>query len=1044
MAIFRLRLVLALGWMTTVWLAPGAFASDDARSKIEFDRDVRPILSNHCVQCHGPDDEAREAGLRLDVRESAVGPADSGDPAIVPGKPGESNLVKRIFSTRKNVQMPPPVVDKPLSDRQKETLRAWIEQGAEYRTHWSFTPPTRPPLPEVKAKAWPRNAIDRFILGRLDREGLSPTAEADRTTLIRRLSLDLTGLPPAPARVDAFLEDKSGDAYDRLVDSFLADPHFGERLAVDWLDAARFADTHGFHIDSGRDMTRWRAWVIDAFNQNVPYDRFVVEQLAGDLLPNATVRQKIASGFNRNNMINFEGGAVPEEYHTAYVVDRVNTTGTVFLGLTVACAQCHDHKFDPITQKDFYRLYAFFNNVPEKGLDGSKGNANPLIVTPTPEQERQIAGIDAAIQKLEMKLADPLPNVDAQQAAWETESKTLQPVTWTVVDSIKAEATGGASLKTLADMSLRADGPNPANTTYTLLIKTTGRRITGVKLEALPDDGLNARGPGRSVNGNFALSEVSVKATAAGAKEADARSVKLKAATADFSQQDFDVARAIDGRADTHWAIFPEVGKPHWAVFELESPLELETGSELRVTLEFQSQFGQHQIGRLRLSVTDNPNPRDVDALPAAVRAILAKASEARDDAGRLELRKFYRTMVARSLKPLNQEIEALRKQRADAEKQVSTTMVMAEMPRPRDTFMLVRGQYDKKGEQVSADVPAFLPPLTADAPKNRLGLARWLVDAKNPLTSRVAVNRIWQMIFGAGLARTSEDLGSQGELPSHPELLDWLAVELQQPTESKGAAWELKGLIRLIVTSATYRQASSVSPDRLAKDPENRLLARGPRARLQAEFLRDQALAVSGLLRDRIGGKSVSPYQPAGLWEELMSREDGANWSAQTYKQDHGDDLYRRTIYTFWKRTSPPPTLATFDAPDRETCTVRRARTNTPLQALVLLNDPTYVEAARKLAERMMTEGGQSVEDRIVFAFRLTTARRPKEIETVVLREIYLRQLSAFRENSAAALKLLSVGESPRNASLDSAELGAWSSVASVILNLDETVTKG
>ncbi len=442
--------------------------------------------------------------------------------------------------------------------------------------------------------------------------------------------------------------------------------------------------------------------------------------------------------------------------------------------------------------------------------------------------------------------------------------------------------------------------------------------------------------------------------------------------------------------------------------------------------------------------MSDSPNPRDADALPAAIRAILAAGPEQRDDAQKRELRKYYRTKVAAPFVALNQELDALHRRRAEAEKQVSTTMVMVEMPKPRDTFMLVRGQYDKKGEQVSAGVPAFLPPLAADAPSNRLGLARWLVDPKHPLTSRVAVNRVWQMIFSAGLARTSEDLGSQGEMPTHPELLDWLAVELQQPTESNAGAWELKGLIRLIVTSATYRQASVVTPDRLAKDPENRLLARGPRARLQAEFLRDQALAVSGLLRDRIGGKSVSPYQPAGLWEELMSREDGANWSAQTYKQDHGDDLYRRTMYTFWKRTSPPPTLVTFDAPDRETCTVRRARTNTPLQALVLLNDPTYVEAARKLAERMMTEAGPSVEDRIAFAFRLTTARRPKAAETAVLREIFLRQVAQFRESPAAALKLLSVGESPRNTALDPAELGAWSAVASVILNLDETVTKG
>jgi hypothetical protein len=827
-----------------------------AKEAIDFDRDIRPVLADKCFKCHGPDADQRESGLRLDVRDEALRPADSGKAAIVPGKPDESPLVKRTASTKRSFMMPPPDSNKTLSDQQKDLLRAWVAQGAVYQKHWSFVPPKRPAPPTVKDDAWPRNAIDRFILGRLEAQGLPHAPEAGRTTLVRRVTLDLTGLPPTPAEVDAFLADTHKEAYERLVERLLASPRFGERMALEWLDAARYADTHGFHIDSGRDMTRWRAWVIDAFNANLPFDRFAVEQLAGDLLPNPTVSQKIASGFNRNHMINFEGGAIPEEYLTAYIVDRVNTTGTVFLGLTVACAQCHDHKFDPITQKDFYRFFAFFNNVPEQGLDGSKGNAAPVLRLPTTAQQAELGRLNTAIAEAEAQLGGPRPVVDAAQAEWEKSAPT---------------------------------GPVPPN-----------------------------------------------------------------------------------------------------------------------------------------------------------IKAVLAVAPEKRNDGQMAELRTYYRVHFAPEFKLQADELEGLRKTRAELENKVPTTMVMAERPQPRETFMLVRGQYDKKGEQVLAGVPGFLSPLPSGAPANRLGLARWLVDRGHPLTARVAVNRSWQMLFGTGLVKTSEDFGTQGELPSHPDLLDWLAVEFMDPT-APGAqhAWDIKSIVRLVVTSATYRQSSAVTREVLAKDPENRLLARGARFRLPAELVRDQALAIGGLLRESIGGRSVSPYQPPGLWEELMSREDGANWTAQKYVQDHGDDLYRRTMYTFWKRTSPPPSLATFDAPDRETCTVRRARTNTPLQALVLMNDPTYVEAARKLAERILLEA-RSTEDRIALAFRLATARRPSDTELGVLGELYHAQLERYRTDTPAALRLLSVGESPRDPTLDPAEYAAWTMVGSAVLNLDETVTKG
>lgn len=805
----RFRAALLPSMWVGIVLAIANPAAAQSSPAIDYNRQVRPILSNTCFKCHGPDATHRQGGLRLDVPDAPLQLSDSGTTAIVPGKPDASELVRRVFSTDSDEVMPPPDSDRRLKPEDKELLKTWIAQGARFQTHWSFVLPQRPPMPQVRNAAWPRNPIDHFILARLEAEGLQPTREADPTTLIRRLTLDLTGLPPTLADVDAFLADTSDQAYEHLVDRLLANPHYGERLALDWLDAARFGDTHGFHIDSGRDMTRWREWVIDAFNSNKPFDQFTVEQLAGDLLPNPTLEQKLATGFNRNHMINFEGGAIPEEYHNAYIIDRVNTTGAVWLGLTVACVQCHDHKYDPISQKEYYQLYAFFHNVPENGLDGSKGNAAPLIRVPSAEQQRRGDELAAAIKDVESQLAGPMPD----------------------------------------------------------------------------KDGLTAK-----------LAEL---------KEAQA---------------------ALD--------------------------------------------------------------------------------------------------------------------------KQVPTSMVMQEMPQPRDTFVLLRGQYDKFGEKVSFGLPAFLPPLPEGAPNNRLGLAQWLVGPSHPLTARVTVNRYWQMIFGTGLVKTAEDFGSQGERPSHPELLDWLAVEFHTPVKSPLSgvehAWNVKTLVKLIVTSATYRQSSAVTPELLAKDPENRLLARGPRHRLPAEFIRDQALAVSGLLNDRIGGPSVSPYQPPGIWEELASRADGKNWTGQEYVQSHGPDLYRRSMYTFWKRTAPPPSLVTFDAPDRETCVVRRARTNTPLQALVLMNDPTYVEASRKLAERVLTQGGATTEERLAFTFRLATARQPRDRELESLKSVLQRQREIFRANAEAATRLLGVGEAPRDDKLDAVELAAWTMVASAILNLDETLTKG
>jgi hypothetical protein len=1019
-----------------------ALSDDRAAQPLQYNRDIRPILSNNCFKCHGLDEGARKAGLRLDDRLWATKTWDDGRAAIVPGLPSQSELIRRIVSADDSYRMPPPQTHKKLTAIEIETLRRWIEQGAEYQPHWSFIPPSRPVLPRIARREWPRNPIDHFIAARLDEAALSPSAEADRASMIRRVTLDLTGLPPALSEIDAFLADSSPDAYEKLVDRLLHSPRYGERMALEWLDAARFADTHGYHIDSGRDMTRWRQWVIDAFNQNTPFDRFTVEQIAGDLISNATLQQKIASGFNRNHMINYEGGAIPEEYHVAYIVDRVNTTGTVWLGLTLGCAQCHDHKYDPISQKEYYSLYAFFHNVPENGLDGRTGNAAPVIKLPTPAQSHQQQQLADSIRRLEQYLAGPVAEVDAAQAEWELAQSAQAAVQWIHLDPHELHSSGGAELTKLDDHSIVAGGTNPATETYRVSATTELARITAIRLEALPDDRFTAKGPGRSENGNIVLTDVRVAALPPG-ESSEPATVKLKAATADFSQKDFPIANAIDDQPQSGWAIHPEVGKPHAAVFEFQSPLgaAADAGGKwsISVTLEFQSRFARHQLGRFRLSATGATNPHELQGTPANIRTILATASDKRSDAQREELQKYYRSNVSPIAKDLSDQLAKFRKEQSDLDRQVATTMVMQEMEQPRDTFLLLRGQYDKKGDKVSAAVPQALGQLVEGAPANRMGLARWLVDPAQPLTTRVMVNRYWQMYFGTGIVKTSEDLGTQGDWPSHPELLDWLA------TEFRDSGWDVKHIQRLIVTSATYRQSSISTPAQIARDPENRLLARGPRLRLQVEFIRDQALALGGLLNGEIGGSSVSPYQPPGIWEELAYRQDGKNFSAQEYVQSHGPDLYRRTMYTFIKRTAPPPSLVTFDAPDRETCTVRRARTNTPLQALILMNDPTYVEASRKFAERIMSEpaANASLEDRIGFAFRSATGRPPAPTELNALRRLFDSQLIVFQQDPATASKLLAVGESPRDASLDPTELATWSVIASVILNLDETVTK-
>ena len=1032
----------AFGCLLGVALAAGQSA---AAPKLDYNRDVRPILSDKCFACHGPDAAERQAGLRLDDRTAALQQSESGRLAVVPGKPQESELVRRIATADASERMPPADSKKSLSAEEIATLKQWIEQGAEYDQHWSFRPPVRSATPQTHRTDWARGPVDQFILARLESEGLSPSAEADKAALIRRLTLDLTGLPPTLDEIEAFLADTRPDAYERLMDRLLASPNFGERLALDWLDAARFADTHGYHIDSGRDMTRWREYVIDAFNRDLPYDQFTVEQLAGDLLPEAatpdeTLRQKIASGFNRNHMINFEGGAIAQEYLNAYIVDRVNTTSTVFLGLTIACAQCHDHKYDPVSQKEFYQLYAFFNNVPENGLDGSKGNAAPVLQVPDPARQRELDAIAVAMTRLEERIKQPGEDVSRAAEEWAKSAVADSAGLWRTIRPAEMKSSGGAQFKLQDDDAIEVGGPNAAKETYTLSFDAGLKQLTALRLEVLTDDRLTNKGPGRSVNGNIVMTDVRLQRVVDGKREP----IKLAAATADFSQDNFPITNAIDDNRTSGWAIFPEVGKPHTAVFTLAERLPLAEAATVTLELDFQSQFGQHQPGRFRIAVTDAERPEAAAALPARIAQILELKPENRTDADRAELAAYHREHLSPAVAAWREELKSLQARKAQLEKNLPTVMVMAERPSLRETFVLMRGAYDKPGEKVAADVPAALGSLPADQPRNRLTLARWLTDPQHPLMARVTVNRYWQMFFGTGIVKTAEDFGSQGEAPTHPELLDWLAVDFVGADEPQRDGWDVKRLVRQLTGSAAYRQSAVVTRELADRDPENRLLARGPRFRLPAEFIRDQALFHSGLLDRRIGGRSVSPYQPPGIWEELASRADGDNWTAQKYSQDHGVDLYRRTMYTFWKRTAPPPSLVTLDAPDRETCTVRRARTNTPLQALVLMNDPTYVEAARKFAERIVREGGSTRDERLAFAFRSVLARSPSAEELRVLQTLYDAQWKKFKADPAAAQKLLTVGESPADRQLDASELATWTVIANALLNTDEAVTKG
>jgi hypothetical protein len=1023
-----LQIFLACGVLAGVLvMLRSAWAVDEIR----FNRDIRPLLSDRCFKCHGPDAGSRKGQLRLDRPEGALHARGERPAVIVPSDAQGSLILERISSTNPEQVMPPPDSGKELDAAEIETIRKWIEAGAEWQGHWAFLPPRRPELPALRTRAGVRNPVDVFIRKSLEREGLVPSPEADRRTLVRRLAFDLTGLPPSPLMVERFVEDAAPDAYERLCDTLLKSPEFGEHFGRYWLDVARYGDTHGLHLDNKRSIWPYRDWVIRAFNRNMPFDQFTVDQLAGDLLPNPTQDQLVATGFNRCNVTTSEGGSIAEEVAVRYAVDRVETTSTVWMALTSGCAVCHDHKFDPLTQKDFYGLFAFFNNLTEAPMDGNELLPPPTIPAPSEDEQKQIAALTAAIDARYRETIAPIPELDAQQESWERERIEQLSDLWRVATPVNARATSGAELAVQEDGTVVAPGSLPPKDTYEVSVRVAGQGLKAIRLDIFRDDALVNGGPGFASNGNFVLSEFEATAVSL-EKPAESRPIAFREAIADFVEGGMEPAKAIDGSRKDGWAIHGGQGSDRALFLFARESFGYEGGTEIRVRLH-QEQGNHHRFKRFRLSVSD----RAVDDRVVAdveLERLAAIARDARSEEQRSRVREVYRAEGSPEWRALKTELDGLRRQLVSLKISIPKTLVMQERAERRDTFILVRGEYDTKGEKVLAGVPQVFSPLPESSLGTRLDLARWLVDPKHPLTSRVTINRIWQRIFGTGLVKTSEDFGAQGDWPSHPALLDWLAMEFVR------REWNVQDMVRLLVTSATYRQSSVVSEELLERDRENRLLARGPRFRIEAEMLRDNALAVSGLLVRRIGGPGVRPYQPDGLWKAVAYTDS----NTAKFVQDHGDKLYRRAVYTFWKRTMPPPAMAIFDAPTREACVVKRARTNTPLQALVLMNDPQFVECARWLAQRVMHEGGDDNRSRIDYLYRVVLARLPRIDEAGLLEELLGEYLREYRSDLEAAQRVCAAGEAPRADRGDPAALASWTIISNLVLNLDESVTKG
>jgi len=1030
-----------------------------AERPIEYNRDVRPILIDACISCHGPDSASRQAELRLDRRDDAVDMA-----AIVPGDPDSSEMIRRILSDDESEVMPPPETKKHLTAEQKETLVRWIKEGAEYQPHWSLIAPSRPTAPVSTTNSqWVRNPIDAFVLAKLEAAGLAPAPEADRHTLARRAALDITGLPPTPEQVAEFLADESPDAYEKYVDRLLASPKWGEHRGRYWLDAARYGDTHGIHMDNFREMWSYRDWVIKAFNQNMPFDEFTVENLAGDLLPEPTLEQQIGSGFNRCNITTSEGGAIDEEYAVLYTRDRTDTTAQVWLGLTAGCAVCHDHKFDPLSQKEFYQLSAFFNNTTQKPMDGNVKDTPPIIMVPleadlsrwealatlVPAAEQAVTAhreqarptfeawlaksqrqdLDAWIPSAGLQLLAPLNDGGDEIAYSINGAKATSPRNATVewregkTGSQAAYLNQGAALEVAGAGDFEGDQPFSA----AAWVKLPGNDASG-SIMARMDDGKDYRGwdlwsEGRRVGAHIINKwpENALKVVTSEPLPAD-EWVHVAVAY-DGSRKASGIKVYVNGElkptnvtADsltetTRTTVPLKVGQRHTG-----SPLSGVTVEDVRIYAR---------------ALADSEATSLANA--AMFAALIAAPVEKRDAANVESLYGWWLTNVDADGKRLAAERDALTRERSDIQSRGTIAHVMHEQEAPAKAYILNRGEYDQRLDEVAPNTPEFLPPFPDDLPRNRLGFAQWLMRADHPLTARVTVNRFWLEVFGQGLVRTAGDFGVSGEIPSHPELLDWLAVEFRE------SGWDVKQFFKLLVTSAVYRQSAATTPEKLELDLDNRLVSRGPRFRMDAEMVRDYALAASGLLSPKIGGPSVKPYQPPGVWEAVAMTVS----NTKEYQPDAGEALYRRSMYTFWKRSAPPASLDIFNAPNREGCTVVRERTNTPLQALVTLNDPQYVEAARQLAQRALLESAPSFRHRLSFVAGRLLARDFTPAEQAVI-EQSLDQLAEFYAAHADETeKLLTVGESKADPTVPRAELAAWTMVVNQLMNLDETLNK-
>lgn len=998
--------------------APPPTRPAPAPTQALFNRDIRPILSDNCFACHGPDKNKRQADLRLDQPNRTV----------VPGKVSASELARRInLPEGADGHMPPATFHKTLTAAQKQLLMRWIRAGGVYQKHWAYEPPMKAAIPAGQ------NAIDFLVRKRLAERALKPSPEADRRTLIRRLSFDLLGLPSAPAEVAAFVRDTSPQAYSKLVERLLANPHYGERMAQGWLDVVRFADTIGYHSDNPRNIWPYRDWVIEAFNRNKRFDRFTREQLAGDLLPDANQETRVGSAFNRLLLTTEEGGAQAKDYEARYLTDRVRAVGTVWLGQTTGCAQCHDHKFDPITTRDFYSLGAFFADVDEAII----GSREPGMLVLDADQTRELAKRSARLADLQQSYDGAHPELAQVRRDWEQSAReTLkQRALWKSLKPVSASALAGTQLTVDSTDAILAKGPNPEKNTYTLQTEASGA-ILGLRIEVLPDASLPANGPGRAPNGNFVLTEAEARVVA---PNASSRALKFASAQASFEQtlyaeanpyKIWNAASVIDAdvKGDSWgWAVLPESGKAHSLVLTLAEPLTLNAGEKLEITLK-QNHGSSHTLGKFRLYSTNNAESLGAfTAFPTEVEEALQVPAEKRTPAQTATLDAHFKSIVP-ELAELRTQLAEARKAKGDFEASLPRCLVTVRNAKPRTVRVLPRGNFlDETGAVVQPATPAFLPGQTGGT---RLNLANWIVSRQNPLTARAVMNRLWKQFFGGGLCKVLEDLGAQGEPPTNPALLDWLACEFMD------SGWDLKHMVRLLVGSATYRQVSTADPILMTRDPYNREFARQGRFRLEAEEIRDNALAISGLLSSKIGGPSVKPYQPERYWDNL-------NFPVRDYVADKGENQYRRGLYTWWQRSFLHPSLLAFDAPSREECTADRTRSNIPQQALVLLNDPTYVEAARAFGLHILTGTSGTPQQRLVWAWQQALQRTPTARELSVLQKLYAQQKETYRADPASANALLKVGDAPVPEKLDPVELAAWTHVARVLLNLHETITR-